>query len=175
MPVPTSCPSYCAKQAESEGDQCRAKSRDVTSGATISPRARQSHGVLRMSKFVSVPKSRWPAIHRKWQIRVNCILAFLAPRHQRGVPPSSARKRRRSAGTSLKFTCCWPSDLLQRKLYQVLYSLEICLGLTFCSHCILLCIPNSILVLRVLVASLLSCMGSLVVPERHLGPAPWLV
>ncbi len=41
VPVPTSCPSYCAKQAECEGDQCRAKSRHVTSGATISPRARQ--------------------------------------------------------------------------------------------------------------------------------------
>ncbi len=41
VPVPTSCPSYCAKQAESEGDQCRAKSRHVTSGATSSPRGRQ--------------------------------------------------------------------------------------------------------------------------------------
>ncbi len=41
VPVPTSCPSYCAKQAKCEGDQCRAKSRHVTSGATISPRARQ--------------------------------------------------------------------------------------------------------------------------------------
>ncbi len=87
-----------------------------------------------------------------------------------GDPPSSARIRRRSTGEphhKLEITCCWPSDLLQRKLCQVLYSLEICLGLTFCSHCILLCIPNSTPVLRVLVASLLSCMGSLLVTERH--------
>jgi len=41
VPVPTSCPSYCAKQAKCEGDQCRAKSRHVTPGATMLPRARQ--------------------------------------------------------------------------------------------------------------------------------------
>ena len=99
------------------------------------------------------------------------------PRHQpgygvdqRGVPPVISQDTAYQRGnpiTSLKFTCCWPSDLLQRKLCQVLYSLEICLGLTFCSHCILLCIPNSAPVLKVLVASLLSCMSSLVVTERH--------
>ncbi len=92
--VPTRCLSYCAKQAESEGDQCRAKSRQVTSGATISPRARQSHGVLRMSKFVSVPKSRWPAIHRKWQIRVNFIRtqSYTDRLNSSAVSPRSARQ-----------------------------------------------------------------------------------
>ena len=87
-----------------------------------------------------------------------------------GYPPSSARIRRRSMGgpTKLKFTCCWSPYLLQRKLRQVLCSLEICLGLTFCSHCILPCIPNSAPILKIPAASLLSCMGSLVITERHI-------
>ena len=75
----------------------------------------------------------------------------------------------RGVPTRLKFRS---PDLLQRKFRQVLYSLETCLGLTFCAHCILLCVPNSAPVLKVLVASLLSC--SLVLTERqiwvqHLG------
>ncbi len=74
---------------------------------------------------------------------------------------SSARIRRRSRG-SLNFTCCWPSDLLQRKLCHVLHSLQFRLGLTFSSHCILLCFPNSAPVLKVLVPILLSCIGSLI-------------
>ncbi len=53
------------------------------------------------------------------------------PRHQQGYGVD----QRGSPITSLKFTCCWPSDLLQRKLCQVLYSLEVCLGahIAYCS------------------------------------------
>jgi hypothetical protein len=82
------------------------------------------------------------------------------PRHQPGYGVDQP--------TKLKFTCCWSPYLLQRKLRQVLCSLEICLGLTFCSHCILPCIPNSAPILKIPAASLLSCMGSLVITERHI-------
>ncbi len=84
-----------------------------------------------------------------------------------GYPPSSARIRRRSTGKPHHKLEIYLLLAIGLVAAQIMSGVVLLGSLSWGSHCILLCIPNSAPVLKVLVASLLSCMGSLVVTERH--------
>ena len=102
----------------------------------------------------------------KWctQFQTSRLVSVLRRQSTRGTlrhqPGYGVDKKGGNPITSLRLLAAGPQTCCSRSYVRFWYSLKICLGLISCSHCILLCIPNS-------TPSLLSCMGSLIVTERH--------